>query len=1490
MGQDMTPPHSPPPVPPAQPPRRQAGRLVRTGRRLAMILGATVSAAVLLAGIGGMVGATWISGAAGNAWITAQAARAVPGLRLDGVDGLPFHPRIRHLTLADTGRPDRPWLVADGLAVDASPGPLLRGLLLHRVVLDAASIQRLWLDQSLPADDENSDDGILPTLPVAVTLRQLTLPRVELTPALLGLPPDPRTGDSALALNASADLAGDLSGHLTATAHGLDGLGDTVSLDATFAPPNWHSAGHLTLALTAGEESGKGGLLARMLEGSDLTPQTPDRVTLDLRGDGPLNHWQGHVTATAAAMDISADATVSHSKAILGAGAADWRLQLASRAHVAPLLPASVRPLAGDAPLALDADLTRHGDGRVSVASLTLDMAALKLTAAGSLSPAFNGGDLTARLTPSHPDSLAPLLPGISLDGADIRLEAAPAKPVDPAQRPMAQRPVMVKATVAVQGLRDAAMPTLSGDTLRLSLAGRIDASGESGEIEHLDLSSTSRRAGGGGVETALSGSGRFSDGGRTAEAALAAKDWDLGALSGLLGLPGAAGRLSLSAALRLQDGQGDGEASLHLGALRTGTPAGDALTAGGLDAQTRLRFDEVQGHPRLTVDSLDLRTGALTAKAAGSWSDGNAQGHLSGTGVIDGRPVRLDTTVRQSGQGVEVDALTLALGPDQISGQVHGDLKRRQAQGRITATLPDLGALAALMGQPLAGHADAALTLTPAADGQQADLTVDAGGVSITPGQGNPPQRVAALHLSAQISDLLGQPRATAQATATGVSGGALTLDHLSLAAQGTENAGTAHVALDGRMVRAHGTLPALPLRMDASGAWLPPVPITPIAPPRRKGKANTPAARIPAGVTLAVRLDHLNGQIGGIPLTLTAPATVSTGRDDGIHLDQLRLTAGGGQLDGQLDLDPGTLAARLTATALPLGLLALADPSLDINGTADATLTAGGSRADPEASVQVALHGVSLRGLLASGSSATAGELALSKKGAPASATLAATVAATLRHGAIDGSGSVTASDQSLALDGRLTTSLPPGLLTGAPPSPLVATPSPALTARLSGHADLGRFNDLVAATGQRLGGKLTTDLTIAGTQNHPQITGTIDLTDGRFENGGTGTLITALDAHLTGDAQGLTIDHFKGATPDGGSVTLQGRLLLAPGGSGEGAGPSADLRLLTDNARLVRTDPVTAWVDSDLTLRGPLSHPKVAGTVGLRRTWVGLPDKMPADVADLPVRETNGGRPRAADAPPPASPGTVADLDIHVTAANQIYAQGRGLTSEFKADLKITGTSDAPHIVGPLSLVKGDLSALGQTFTLNTADITFTGDTDPQLNVSASATKSDFTAIMTVTGRTSAPKVAFTSDPVSPQDEVLSRLLFDKNLGQLSALEALQLANSAAQMSGILGSGPGFMDKVKQTLGVDRLEFSGNSATTGTSSSSGSSTTTQGLGTISAGRYINDRTYLGVSQGLGSNQTNVTLEYELTKGLRINGAVGTDESVGIKYQWDY
>src|SRR3546814_13069283 len=103
--------------------------------------------------------------------------------------------------------------------------------------------------------------------------------------------------------------------------------------------------------------------------------------------------------------------------------------------------------------------------------------------------------------------------------------------------------------------------------------------------------------------------------------------------------------------------------------------------------------------------------------------------------------------------------------------------------------------------------------------------------------------------------------------------------------------------------------------------------------------------------------------------------------------------------------------------------------------------------------------------------------------------------------------------------------------------------------------------------------------------------------------------------------------------------------------------------------------------------------------------------------------------------------------------------------GLESEWRADIVLRGTTQAPRVTGEIELVRGTLDFAGRSFELQEGRVTFpTGDAfDPAIRLIADDTIETVTVTLRVTGRASTPQVAFSSVPGMPPDHTVSRPRF-------------------------------------------------------------------------------------------------------------------------------
>src|SRR5690606_25261059 len=312
----------------------------------------------------------------------------------------------------------------------------------------------------------------------------------------------------------------------------------------------------------------------------------------------------------------------------------------------------------------------------------------------------------------------------------------------------------------------------------------------------------------------------------------------------------------------------------------------------------------------------------------------------------------------------------------------------------------------------------------------------------------------------------------------------------------------------------------------------------------------------------------------------------------------------------------------------------------------------------------------------------------------------------------------------------------------------------------------------------------------------------------------------------------------------------------------------------------------DLFVATLSGGLNLTGNLTGaPLLAGNVRIEEANITVPESLGggAQLIDVEHRRTPADVQRTLDRAKVnertgiagANAGPQLQLDVRVDAPNQIFIRGRGLDAEVGGSVRLTGPITAIQPVGAFTLIRGRLAILGQRVIFETGTVTLVGDLDPQLNFVARTEGDGITVFVTLSGRASAPDIAFSSNPTLPQDEVLSRLIFNRSMGELSPIQLAQLAAAAAELVGG-GGGGGLVESLRGAAGLADLDVV---------------TDDQGNVGVQAGTYLQDNVYLGVTAG-ANGQSKVTINLDVTEDLTVKGAAGQDgnTSLGVFFERDY
>ena len=606
--------------------------------------------------------------------------------------------------------------------------------------------------------------------------------------------------------------------------------------------------------------------------------------------------------------------------------------------------------------------------------------------------------------------------------------------------------------------------------------------------------------------------------------------------------------------------------------------------------------------------------------------------------------------------------------------------------------------------------------------------------------------------------------------------------------------------------------------------------------------------AGDIVPGATNRLELVRVSARRGSRSIALARPAELDLA-EGGVMIRHLALGIAGGRLtvDGRAGK---TLDLTVDARAIPLAAADIAMPGLGLSGTLDASARIGGPASAPSGPYRI-----DVKRLVApqtKGAGVPPIDIAASGHLEGHRASLEAKVSA--------GRGALFTASGSLPLD-----------------------TAGALDVKLAGKVDAAMANPMLGASGRSVTGSLLLDVRLAGTRASPRIGGVATMSGGTFRDVLLGVKLDAVDAKVSARGDRVVIERLSAATPAGGTLSGSGQVRIDPV-----AGFPGQVTLRGHQAQLVASSLMTATADLALDVTGALArNPRVTGRVDLAHVDVAVPDRLPATLKPIDgIRHVNAPdnvRARLALAGKYAKTGAGtkgrpplfdAAVDVTVSAPSRIFVRGRGVDAELGGALRVTGSTADPRPNGAFDLRRGKISALGKVLTFTKGKLSFTGDLVPELDFVAEIEASSLKAQIAVTGPASAPTFAFTSSPELPQDEILSRVLFQKPSGSLSGFQALQLAQAAAQFS---GGGDGAFEDMRKSLGLDSLDIGGG---------------TSGGAMLGLSRAISDRVSIGVRTGATADQTGLSADVDVTKHIRVQSDVRSNGStaVGVGTELEY
>ncbi len=597
-------------------------------------------------------------------------------------------------------------------------------------------------------------------------------------------------------------------------------------------------------------------------------------------------------------------------------------------------------------------------------------------------------------------------------------------------------------------------------------------------------------------------------------------------------------------------------------------------------------------------------------------------------------------------------------------------------------------------------------------------------------------------------------------------------------------------------------------------------------------------------------IGITALMASFGDASITLLEPLILRYANDEAL-IRKISIGVDTGKITGSIGYSTGKMHGDIHIEKIPLSLLSLAGLN-DLEGAMDGKITIGGTPVMPDLSGNLYIRGARIREI---------------EKG---------------RIPPVDISASFLANNSSLtgelSLYGISGTTIKGMMMVPCNfsiyPFMFYTDDFAPLNGGLKGEIDLSVITSLFDIHDQTVRGRLLADFEINGLYTSPLITGRATFRDGVYENRGMGINLHNIRADMSADRGLIIAQHISADDGSKGKVTGSGQITFDTLKSFR-----YNLSLSLKEMSYSGNDMLSITAGGKAEISGTAGEHTISGSLNIEKAEIQIPEKLPYAITELEIREINiNNIPETKKISVHPLKGRI-NYNVSVSGSSRIYIYGRGLESEWKGGLDIKGTADAPVFGGELALVRGNYNFLSRPFILTRGTINFSGKSppDPYFDVTGRAVNNNISAYINLKGNMKSPVFTLYSEPALPQDEIMARILFNREVSQITPLQALQLAGAVNELLGRKSFDP--LAYTRNLIGVDWLQVKQSEESPGESA-------------LSAGKYLGDSIYVEVEKGISAESGKVSIRWELSPAITVDTSVGenADTEMGINVKHDY
>lgn len=342
---------------------------------------------------------------------------------------------------------------------------------------------------------------------------------------------------------------------------------------------------------------------------------------------------------------------------------------------------------------------------------------------------------------------------------------------------------------------------------------------------------------------------------------------------------------------------------------------------------------------------------------------------------------------------------------------------------------------------------------------------------------------------------------------------------------------------------------------------------------------------------------------------------------------------------------------------------------------------------------------------------------------------------------------------------------------------------------------------------------------------------------LHDGQLESYTMGSLIFDIEGILTGDLNGLEIRSLTAKDRENGSYSANGYIKL----DYKDKFPF-ELDFSLSEAAIYQLDDLKGKFSGNLVISGNVEQAAMEGELTLnygRMTIANTTNQVAESIHVIYVNQ-----PQGEELPTPSwikAPEVPITVNVKMVVPGDAKIKGDDFTSEWSGEVLITGTPMAPEYFGELKIKNGKYTVRGRNLKFDKGTMTFAGDLNKKTSVYIIGEMEidRYKIEVIVKGPIKNTSISFHSNPPLSRKEILSWVLFHKDISDISEFQGGQLNQSISTLSTGGSEGPDILTRFQQAIGVDRIGISGGPEGAG------------GKMSFEVGKYVSENTYISLSR---------------------------------------